>query len=128
MLLHPPNNHTQTKPIKKTPEITQTTPIQIQSQFAEKVKAVQIFTPELPVEAQRQSVFERITEKDVSPKAWAEHNLKRLIETIFTRKAETHMPRDLVKKSLEEHNGSPFTQKNKSCPSEEIFHAKIHNI
>lgn len=61
--------------------------------------------------AQRQSVFERIMKNDLGPKAWAENDLQRLISSMVAGKAITHMLRDLVRKSLGEQSGPPFTQR-----------------
>lgn len=45
------------------------------------------------------------------PKAWAKHNLRRLIDSTVAGKAIANTLWDLAKKSLGEQNDSPFTQR-----------------
>lgn len=78
---------------------------------------------------QRQSVFNRLIKKNAGPKMWAEHDLRRLINTTIAGKAVAHTPRDLAKRSLGEQNGSPFTPRiAKATPAEEILYAEIQHI
>ena len=63
------------------------TKAQSKGRVAEKVKAVYISTPEVLVVPQRQSVFERISEKDSGPKVWVENDLRRLINFTVAGKA-----------------------------------------
>ena len=68
-------------------------------------------TPEVPEATQRTSVFDMIIENDARLKAWAEHDLRKLIDSTVAGKAVAHTSRDLAKKSLGKQNGSPFTKR-----------------
>ena len=89
----------------------------------EKGKDVHIATSDIPTVHQRQSVFQRLTEKDSGPKVWAENDLRRLISSTVDGKAIPHTLRDLARKSLGEHNGSPFSQRIADAPPPKKFSA-----
>ena len=119
------NNNTYIPPVQINPPPT---PQNSESRLAEKAKAVQISTLEVPVVIQRQSVFNRITKNDVWPKTWAEHNVRKLIDSTMADKAVAHTPRDLAKKSYGEQNGSPFTRIITDAPPPKNFSLPEFNI
>lgn len=97
------------------------------SRLAEKAKAVQISTLEVPVVVQRQSVLERLSGKDVGPKTWAEHDLRKVINFAIVGKAISHTPRVLSRKSLGERSVSSFTQRIVDAPPPKKLSApKLH--
>lgn len=50
-------------------------------------------------------------EKDAGPKAWVKYILRQLINSTVAGKSVAYIPRDFVRKSLKEQNGSPFSQR-----------------
>lgn len=98
-----------------TPEILHTHTTQTEARIAKK-EVIQILTLEIPVVTERQSIFERLSIKDASPKTWAEQDLRRLIDSTVAGKAIPHTPRDLARKLLDEQNGSQFTQRIVDAP------------
>lgn len=83
--VNPQNNNTPLAHVNPSPA-----PQTIEGWVAEKAKAVQISTPEVPIVIERQNVFDRIIENDACPKTWAENDLRKLISSTVAGKAIAH--------------------------------------
>lgn len=112
-MIPPKKNSNTTLPAPVIPPLT---PTYTEVWAAKKANAVQISTPEVSIVTQRHGVFDKFSKKDVYPKTWADQDLRKLIGSTVVGKFATHAPMDFARKSLGEHNGSPFTQRIADAP------------
>ena len=120
-----PTNRSTLPPV---PPVQNHSKAQSEGPVTEKGKGVHIATPNIPTVHQRQSVFERLTEKDSGPKVWTENDLRRLISSTVTGKAIPHTPRGLARKSLGGQNSSPLAQQIADAPPPKTFFAPKFSV